>query len=273
MALKATKKVIDDNERIGISFTTYNVDLASKKEILNLICTAIKTDLSDVISLLDVTVSGFNEIATTLEEYYVCFQVFIDEGDESGTVILCKKSTIDISSDDPPYYFDYSKGSGKIVGTGLIHKKTNFIFNVLAVKFDNDVNNSHIRSIQSETVAKILSKLDNYVLLGDINSSDLYREKCEEILLDQKLSDCWTNMGCQVRVKYTYDGQKNPLIKDGKQTRNSRIYYKSKCLLPKSLSLNNIKTYKFYNVPIPQPLSPYYGLSALFMLKFKPVKV
>lgn len=273
MAVKPTKKIIDDIEKIAISFTTYNINLTSKKEILNLISSTIKTDLSDVISLLDVTVEAFNEISTSLEDLYVSFQVFIDEGDQSGTAILCKKSTIEISTDDPPYYFDYSKGSGKIVGTGLIHKNTKFLFNVLAVKFDDNVDNSHIRTSQSDTVAKILSKLENYVLLGDINSSELYREKCEEILLEQKMTDCWTTMGCQVKIKYTYDGQKNVLVKDGKQSRNARIYYKSKSLIPKSLSLTGIKCYKFYDASIPQPLSLYYGLSALFMLKSKPFKV
>ena len=251
--VKATKKVIESGERSVIKTMTYNLQSTSNKAFKPLL-KEIKEHNCDIIALLSVRAKDYNIIATFLEDIYLAFQVFIDEGEESGEVILCKRETIKISEDDPPYYFDYPKGiNGKIIGTGLIYKK--HLLNLVVVKFNSEIETTHIRDRQSDTLAKIISKLDNYILMGDINTSPNYKETTDEILLDQKMQDCWSLMGCPMRIKYTHENEKS---------RSSRIYFKSKVLNLKAMSLFTFKAIKDTSI---NTISSNYGLMATFLLR------
>lgn len=89
--------------------------------------------------------------------------------------------------------------------------------------------------------------------MGDINTLPNYKEPADEIILEQKIQDCWNLIGCPMRIKYTHENQKS---------RSARIYFKSKVLNLKAMSLFTFKAIK-------DTVSPNYGLMATFLLKKK----
>ena len=200
----------------------------------------IKEENPDLICLFNVTADSFQKITNMLPNF-IAFQVFIGEGNESGIVILCNKSTMEISEDEPPYYFDYPSCSGQIIGTGIIHKKTKFCFNLLAVNVDDFDKYS--------TILKVVENINNYILIG-------YNllEKYDNDPLAHTMNDAWIKLGCPMRVKYNNAESQN---------RSARIYYHGKHFLPKSISLVGTKIIKSTQAPV----SPNYGLITEFTLK------
>ena len=84
-----------------------------------------------------------------------------------------------------------------------------------------------------------------------------------ETTLSSMFKDCWISMKCPTQVKYTYDGKYNKWIKSGERKRYSRIYYKSKVLLPETLSLIGTKKIKD---DISYPISCHYALESIFKI-------
>jgi hypothetical protein len=220
MDIKPTKK--DPNasrlntESATLKTLTYNIEGLSgnQKVLINYVR---ELDPPDILCLLNVKEPGFNYLCSELTNY-VSFQVFIAEGDETGTVIMCNKKTIAIAVDDQPYYFEYPRGPGRIIGTGIVHLKTGLNFNVLTA----DVTERH-SAIQIETLFKVLDGIDNYILMGDLELVSLD--------LETRMKDTWIKMGCPSKVRLTTN-----------DTRLTRTYYNSRLLIPKAISLIGTKS-------------------------------
>ena len=220
---------------------TFNIDGAIAREKLNIIINYARGNgqqdvQPDILCLLNVKEQGFNYLSAELTNY-VSFQVFISEGDEMGTVIMCNKKTIAISTEEQPYYFDYPRGPGRIIGTGIVHLKSSLTFNVLTA--DVSARNSRV---QVETLFKVLDGIENYILMGDL--------ECISLDLETKMKDTWTKMGCPNKVKFTATDSNSRL---------ARIYYNSRVLLPKALSLIGTKN----------RVGEHYGLEGTFRVVAK----
>jgi hypothetical protein len=225
----ATRVQMQD-PNMQLKILTFNIDGAISREKLNTIINCARSaDQPDVLCLLNVKEQGFNYLSTELSNY-VSFQVFISEGDEAGTVIMCNKKTVSISEQDQPYYFDYPRTPGRIIGTGIVHARSGLTFNVLTA----DVSPRNSR-VQTETLFKVLDGIDNYILMGDL--------ACIAPDLETRMKDTWTKMGCPNKIRCTNGDD-----------RLTRIYYNSRILLPKAMSLVGTKI----------KLGDHYGLEATF---------
>lgn len=221
----------------------------------------VKDNSPDVCCLLEVTKECHQYILDALEKLYIIFQVFIEEGDQSGMVLLCKRETVDLPLGSEPYYYDFKDRSGRVIGVELVVLSNSEKIHVLCTKLDDHPDNEHIRSEQFDVLDHIIKKIRNCIVVGDFNIFLSGEETVEHKILRSKLNDCWIKMGCPGRVKYTFDGIKNKLTKDRSQMRASRIYYVGSRLTIKSLSFigtNHIST----NLPIAP--SCHYGIIGIF---------
>lgn len=235
------------------------------QERLGAVIKNIKIKNPDVACLIDVSEQAYHILNNTLDKHYLLFQVFIDEGNKSGTVIFCNRHTIEIPEGSQPYYYDYPQG-GRILGCELIHKESMLNFHVLATRLDYNPDNDHIREAQCDVIHNVVRKLDNYVVLGDFNV--YHRAEKAEQFLNHIMNDVWIKMHCPSKLRYTYNGKTNPIIKNNEKIRNTRIYYRSKKdkFVPKSMSLSCIG---MISDTVKLPPSPYYCLEAIIQIKEK----
>ena len=225
------------------------------------ILTSIKREEPDVASLLDVSVPALELIVSALTKTYLVFQVFKESTDATGTVLLCRRSTVSIRKDTQPYYYEYKKGSN-VIGAELVHTASGARFDVLSTRLNDDPESDHVRESQCDVLYHVTRNMNNYVLMGDFNSYD-YDEAVEQRM--QSLTDAYVALQCPRSVQFTYDGMHNTLVGSStRRFRNSRVYYKSSDggLAVKSLSL--IGTRQIPNIDA-EP-SMYYGLIAEFIL-------
>ncbi len=174
----------------------------------------VADDLPDIICLVNSSVEHFEYIQDALEDRYVVFQVFVEEDDETGTIILCNKNTTSISDDETPYYFDYpAKCKGRIIGTGVVHLHSKITFNILTAELDHE--NVSVRNTQLDTLSKVVKDMKDYIITGDLGDIEIGQTK-----------DAWVKMGCPVRCRSDV----------------MRTYYDSRVLIPKSMSLIGTKT-------------------------------
>lgn len=197
---------------------------------------------ADVLCITGVSRGAYDILNTSLHGFS-SFQVFIAEGNTKGTVIYCNKKTVAISEDETPYYFDYEGVKGRILGTGIYHKRTKMTFNILTAELE--FNNEEARQLQLDTLEKVIADMDNYILLGDLGD------------LPYKIHDVWIKLGCPSRAKYTVDGHHNRFCIDDRCHRFTRIYFKSRCLNPKAISLLGTVS----------PVGPNYGVETVFQIK------
>jgi hypothetical protein len=209
----------------------------NKEKISNLI-TTIETQAPDILCLTSVTSAVFKSLNSTFNERYVSFQVFEGEEEEHGTVIFCNKETTEISEEEQPYYFDYPKGKGRIIGTGVVHLRSKMTFNILTA--DIDTLNESIRNAQVDTLKKVLSEMKETIILGDVGD-----------LQELNFRDAWVKIGCPRRLL--------------EENRETRTFYDSRFLIPKSMSLIGTKTLRNGNT-----VSPYLGLETIFQINRKP---
>jgi hypothetical protein len=226
----------------------FNIDDINEREKLNLLTAAIKADSPpDVVCLTEVSESTFKYLSTGTDALkdYVFFQVFISEENETGSVILCNKDTVSISEQESPYYFDYPKGTGRIMGTGIVHHTSGLTFNILTADIDHK--QEDIRDIQISTLTKVISNIDkdsSYILMGDLGAS------CEGL---STLKDTWTSVGCPARLAST--------IIDLNE-RRTRILYGSGG--PQRTGSLNIKALSY--VGTKHQICSNYGVEAIFNL-------
>jgi exonuclease III len=248
-----------------IKVLTYNIwDNSSYiQERLIYIAKLLKKKSPDIVCLTDVSSTALNYLSDILDKQYLFFQVFTTEGDRSGTVLLCKYDTITIPKDTQPYYYDYPDGQpGRILGAELTHTQSGFKFHVLATRLDEDPDNDYIREAQCDVIFNVTKTLKNFILMGDMNiygSSEIAETKLNKIM-----NDSWIKLQCPYQIRYTYNGKTNPIIKTNKKFRTSRIYYKSKKLKLKTMSLVGVG---YISDEIKIPPSPYYGLEVLYQIK------
>jgi len=221
-----------------IKVLTYNIWDKQEywQERIEHVVRLIKEHGPDVGCLLDVSENCYNYLNTELEKSYIIFQVFLLEGDRIGMVLLCKRDTVNLPEGSQPYYYDFTSGSGRVIGVELELLSNSERFHVLCTKLDDHRDNDHIRSDQFAVVQQVIKKLRNCIVVGDFN---IFRdgEDCLQKIMASKLDDAWTKMGCPNRVKYTFDGKRNRITQDRSQLRASRIYYMGSHLHVKSLGL------------------------------------
>lgn len=196
----------------------------------------IKEYSPDVCCLLDMNEECYNVVQSELEKFYIVFQVFILEGDSTGTVLLCRRETVNLPEGSQPYYYDFTGGNGRVIGVELELVSNGERVHVLCTKLDDHRDNDHVRSDQFSVIQQVIKKLRNCIVLGDFN---IFREN-EEVqskIKVSKLDDAWIKMGCPNRVKYTFDGKRNRITQDRTQMRATRIYYTGSHLHIRSLGL------------------------------------
>jgi exonuclease III len=216
---------------------SYNIDGPNMtKDKLSLLLYTIDTQKPDILCLTNVTEQAFNQIHEKLSSGYIAFQVFIEEGESIGTVILCNKGTTVISDEEQPYYFDYPRGGGRIIGTGVVHLNSKLTFNVLTADIDQE--RESVRSVQLETLTKVLTDVSDYIIMGDVGE------------LEGAFRDVWTKMGCPTKI-------------NSEEERLTRTYYDSRVLVPKSMSLIGTKTIKGSQA------SSHLGLETIFTINKK----
>ena len=214
---------------------SYNIDgLHMTNSKFSMFIDTIETQKPDILCLTHVTEEVFNKLLQTLDSSYVSFQVFIEEEEDLGTVIMCNKETTAISEEEPPYYFDYPSGTpGRVIGTGIVLKKNKSKFNILTADIDHD--NEDIRKIQFDILTKVINDIEDYIIMGDTGNLSLKGK-------GQGAKDVWTKLGCPFKIKTT--------------DRMLRTYVDSKVLIPKAMSLIGIKT-------------PMQGLETIFQINRK----
>jgi endonuclease/exonuclease/phosphatase family metal-dependent hydrolase len=222
----------------------------------------IKDQCPDVCSLLEVTESCHNYIQTQLERMYIIFQVFILEGNSCGTVLLCRRETVDLPEGTQPYYYDFNGPTpgGRVIGVELELLSNRERVHILCTQLDDYRDNDHIRSEQFSVVQQVIKKLKNCIVMGDFY---IFKdnEDIQNKIQQSRLNDAWIKMGCPNHVKYTFDGKRNKITNDRTQMRASRIYYYGTHLNIKALSLIG-------TTPISSSLkitpSCHYGLMGVF---------
>jgi hypothetical protein len=233
------------------------------QERIHAIIRIIKNRTPDIICLLDVSQTAYGILEKGLGNMYIMFEVFTREGDPSGTVMFCNKNTIVIPDDSQPYYYDYPQG-GRIIGAEVKHIETDYSFHVLATRLDELPDNDNIREAQCEVIYGVVKKIDNYILMGDVN----FYSRCEkaEVRLNSIMIDTWIKIQCPPELRFTYNGATNPIIRNNARIRNGRIYYRSKKdrLLPRAMSIVGLEN---ISDEIKIPPSPYYGLEAVYDIK------
>ena len=216
---------IDEKKKPHLRVLSYNIWNNSSywQERLSTVIRIIKSNSPDVICLMDVNKLCWEELRDTLEKYYIVFQVFLEEGNQSGIVLFCNRDTMQIPENTQPYYYDYNCGTGRIIGVELIHKETGDKVHVLATALDNTPDNDYVRAEQYAVIQKVTKSLKHYILVGDFNIQS-HREEIEKKLIASNMSDVWIDMGCPLKAKYTYNGRKNQWARNKKQLRSTRIY-------------------------------------------------
>lgn len=245
-----------------IKILSYNVwaEESYWQERIHSVIKNIKDSTPDVACLLDVTQACFDRLMNALESTYILFQVFIEEGNECGMVILCRKETVELPAGTQPYYYDYNVGEGRIIGLELNLRSNGEVINVLCTKLDDHRDNDNIRAEQFQIAHHVIKSLKNLILVGDFNVySD--EEDIEKKISQSKLQDIWITMGCPGKVKYTFDGKKNSCTSDKSQLRATRIYYAGNHLDVKSMGITGTSV---ISDDVPMPPSCHYGLQACF---------
>lgn len=220
-----------------IKILTYNIWDKQEywQERIQHVVKLIKDGFPDVACLLEVSENCYHYVAKMLDPFYIVFQVFIEEGNKSGMVLLCRHDTVSLPTGCQPYYYDF-KSEGRIIGVELVLKSNSERFHFLCTKLDDHRDNDHIRSDQFSVVQHVIKGIKNCILVGDFNIFG-DKEEVESKIMKSKLSDAWIKMGCPNRIKYTFDGKRNGITRDRTQMRASRIYYSGSHLSIRSMGL------------------------------------
>lgn len=210
-----------------ITVLTYNI--WSNTEYIHERCDSIikiiKEKQPDLIALHEVSDVAYEFFQKALDKIYLMFQVFIDEHNPSGTVLMCNYNTTQINDNTQPYYYDFQGNQsgnlgGRVMGVEIYHSPSDFKFNFLATKLDDHVDSDHIRDQQMMLIQQVMKSMKHVILVGDFCSYDI-QEDFEKRIRSMKLLDVWQRVGCPQVAKYTMN-KKNPLANANQ--RWSRIY-------------------------------------------------
>lgn len=245
---------------------TYNVwfgDMYQHERLSKIICN-IREKIPDIVCLHELTVDAFNFVDNKLSAYYYIFQAFITEDDPYGSCIMCKKDSVRIvESDDNPYYYDFNKTkmSRRVLGCEVEFIKFSApAFHILTTHLESLPENDTFRGPQVDTLHGVIKNLKHCIIAGDFGIANV-EEEAEKKLQSSKLTDCWVEMGCPYKLKYSYNAKKNVNIRDKGQYRYDRILYHSSKIKVKMLSMIGIDN---ISQSILIPPSSHYGLLAEF---------
>lgn len=266
---KVAKKEIELEQEIQetikyptISILTYNVWASTEylHERCDTIIKIIKEKQPDLVALHEVTEITYDIFQKALEKSYLIFQVFIDERNPYGTVLMCNYATTQIFEGTQPYYYDFQ--DGRVMGVEIYHNQSEMRFNFLATKLDDHADNDHIRDQQITVIQQVMKTMKHVILAGDFCSYDI-QEDFEKRIRSMKLLDTWQRVGCPQMAKFTMS-KKNPLAK-GNQ-RWSRIYTSATSRWqPRNFTL--VGTGKIGNLGIPP--SRHYGVMSVMRCSSK----
>ena len=225
---------IEEADRILsiVKFMNYNIACNNKRtrdstetDRIECIVKIIKEADGDVVALHNVDSSAFMILNSMLEQRYMIFQVFTDEKDLYGDVLLFHKDRISIPDGSQPYYYDFK--NGRIIGTEIQTRPANGIephrFHVLTTTLDSSIDGENIRSDQFDTVLRVTKTLQHFIILGEFNICDI-NEPIERQLFKSQLSDAWIKLGCPELLRSCVG-----------HLRSTRVYYQ----LPGSIWLNS----------------------------------
>jgi hypothetical protein len=238
MAYRMTKRTLDPITIDKFSVLTYNVSGNTKNEAevtsvirMKMISKILLDNLPDVVCLLDVSVANYQTLLKLLSNKYILFQVFIEEKNKYGEVLLCLRDTTAIPEGSQPYYYDLTIGNGRVVGTELYIKTLDLTANILLTKLQ-----SPEQFVLLEQVAK---PFKHVILMGDFPDKNI----------EHDYSDAWIKMGCPSYLR---------------NYRRSRILWtKNSDIMPINLSLLGTAVIKKINLPP----SSHLGLMAIFQKK------
>jgi len=220
---------IEDIQLNVVKFMNYNIfcntrntkDTAEAMRI-EAIVRIIKEADPDVVALHNVDSNAFALVMGMLEHRYLIFQVFTDEKDMYGDVLLFHKERIELPDGSQPYYYDFK--NGRIIGTE-IRTKSAHQFHILTTSLDPGMDAENLRSDQFDTIQQVLKPLKNFILLADFPVADIH-EPLERQITAVRMSDAWIKLGCPEQLR-TCTGVTN---------RCNRIYYR----LPDTFWLNSL---------------------------------
>jgi endonuclease/exonuclease/phosphatase family metal-dependent hydrolase len=245
-----------------IKVLTYNIWHKEEywQERIQHVVKLVKDTSPDVCCLLEVSQNCYHYVAKTLDPFYIVFQVFIEEGDTAGMVLLCRREAVELPEGSQPYYYDYSSGEGRVIGVELVLLSNGEHIHVLCTKLDDHRDNDHIRSDQFGMVQHVIKGIKNCILVGDFNVFG-DKEEIDSKIMQSKLNDSWIKMGCPNKIKYTFDGKRNHITRDRTQLRASRVYYSGS-----HLSIRSMGFIGTGHISPDVPISPscHYGLTAVF---------
>lgn len=239
--------------KVNVSSTlkvlSWNIWLNSnyRKERTQQIITTINRHQPDLIFLQEVTPDTHKLIEQQLRNSYYIFECFQGEGSDYGTCILCNISTVKIVTDSP-YYYDYTvtKFSRRIVGCEieLFKAERQPKFQIVTTHLESLPENSQTRNIQFNMLDGSCRDFKHCIIAGDFQVWSEH-EPLAASLRDSRFNDCWVDLGCPGKLKYTYDSKKNRNARftqnqaDGEhaQCRFDRIIYHSNKLKPKTMGL------------------------------------
>lgn len=248
-----------------LSVMTYNVWSESHyfEERMLYIINIIKDSEPDVVSLIDVNSKSMSLINKHLAKIYLIFEVFSQNEDKSGCVLLCSKKTLTLQEDTQPFYYDYPKGS-RVIGADLTHIQSGFQFSALATRLNDNPDNDHIRDAQCAVLQQVIKDIDHFIVMGDFN---IYSHEENAVKRLNNINDTWVTLNCPIKIKYTFNGFNNPMINKDMALRNSRIYYhsKTKVFSPFIMSLVGINNIQDIKEEAVKP-SLYYGLESKYNL-------
>ena len=164
----------------------------------------------DIGCLHCVSASGFQTLRGLLDSKYILFEVFLEEKESSGGVLLLKRDTVAIPEGAQPYYYDFSVGKGRVLGTEIV--TADFRTHILMTDFAAGIDEDNIRAEQFDTVLEILKTVQNqaYVLAGDFNIHELTEPVERAIMGRRDMRDAYLVTGCPENVR---------------NARTHRIYY------------------------------------------------
>jgi endonuclease/exonuclease/phosphatase family metal-dependent hydrolase len=192
--------------KVLLKIMTYNIGNGSDErfqtERLLAVVKLVKTNEADVVCLHDVTERQLKVFQDALDSSYLQFQVFVEEKNACGTLLMLRYSTVDIPDGSQPYYYDFTQGDGRIIGTEIIHLPTGYRFHLLTTRMEDGVDNDHVREAQYQVIDQVIKPLKNFVLVGDFN---IYRinEAIQQQLDISRMTDFWYALGCPSLVKHT----------------------------------------------------------------------
>lgn len=250
---------------------TYNIwfDNAYIKERTLKIVNIIKHKSPDIVCLQELTEGTFDLIESQLGSIYQIFQAFKDEGNPYGTCIMCLRESVSIiEDDDNPYYYDYNSCTQmgrRVVGCEIEFKKFKTLktprVHILTTHLESLKDNTDQRASQFDIIKTVIKGYKNCILTGDFNVCNS-NEPIEKKITESKLTDCWIEMGCPHKIKYTYNAKKNKNIHGSKYlNRFDRILYCSEAFSAKSMTLTGRDD---VSASIPIPPSDHYGLITEF---------